>query len=271
LDKYDAANVYNIQDTNIEINLRITKKDGSLPAKTDKVGPINNLLHSMWESIRLVINDVPITVSPSNYPYKSYISNCLTYNNLVKAAQLSTQGWYSDLSGHFGPEATNSGWVERMNLFRVKYSEDGEYRKNGITLFGRLLHDLVSCESGLPPMTKVKIELDRSEDSFVLMCPTSDNEKYTLKILNVALFVPVAQLTEPVYREINSILTGQGKEQNAIAIHYRRVEIRNITLPKFKEEYYSDSLFSNCELPCKIVLCFVESSKKNGTYNSNPV
>lgn len=271
MDKYDAANVYNIQDTNIEINLRITKKDGSLPAKTDKVGPINNLLHSMWESIRLVINDVPITVSPSNYPYKSYISNCLTYNNLVKAAQLSTQGWYSDLSGHFGPEDTNSGWVERMNLFRVNYSEDGEYRKNGITLFGRLLHDLVSCESGLPPMTKVKIELDRSEDSFVLMCPTSDNEKYTLKILNVALFVPVAQLTEPVYREINSILTGQGKEQNAIAIHYRRVEIRNITLPKFKEEYYSDSLFSNCELPCKIVLCFVESSKKNGTYNSNPV
>jgi hypothetical protein len=66
----------------------------------------------------------------------------------VKAAQLSTHGWYSDFGGHFGPTDTNSGWVERVNLFRKNYKEGGEYRKNGITLFGQLLHDLVSCESG---------------------------------------------------------------------------------------------------------------------------
>ena len=52
---------------------------------------------------------------------------------------------------------------------------------------------------------------------------------------------------------------------------FSRVEIRNITLPKFKEEYYSDSLFQNCELPCKIVICFVETKNKNGTYDTNPV
>ncbi len=271
LDKYDAANVYNIQDTNIEVNVIITKKDGSLPNQSAKIGPINNLLHSLWESVRLTINDTPITVSPSNYPYKSYISNCISYSNLVKAAQLSTQGWYGDFSGSFGPVDENSGWVERSQLFRVNYDASKEYRKNGITLFGRLLHDLVSCESGLPPLTKVKIELDRSDDAFVLMCPKGDNEKYTIKIANIVLFVPVAQLTEPIYREINSILNGNGKQQSSIAIHYRRVEIRNISLPKNKEEYYSDSLFANCELPCKIVICFVESAKKNGTYDTNPV
>jgi hypothetical protein len=52
---------------------------------------------------------------------------------------------------------------------------------------------------------------------------------------------------------------------------FSRVEIQNITLPKFKEEYYSDSLFQNCELPCKIVICFVETKNKNGTYDTNPV
>ncbi len=244
-------------------------KDGTLPDISKVVGPINNLLHSLWASIRLAINNIPITVSPSSYPYKAYISNCLTYASLVKAAQLSTQGWYSDLSGHFGPEEANSGWNERSELFCEKYQKISDYRKNGITLFGRLMHDLVSCKSGLPSSTKVKIELDRSEDSFVLMCPDSDKEKYTIKIANIALFVPVAQLCEPVYREINSILTG--KEQKSITIHYCQIEIRNISLPKFKEEYYSDSLFSNSVLPCKLVLCFVESTKKNGTYNSNPV
>jgi hypothetical protein len=208
-------------------------------------------------------------VSPSNYPYKSYITNCLTYSSLVKAAQLSTHGWYGDFSGHFGPEETNSGWTERCQLFRENYKDTKPYRKNGITLFGRLMHDLVSCESGLPPLTKVKIELDRSEDAFLLMCDKSDTEKYVVKIANIALFVPVAQLSEPVYQEINSILSG--KIPKSIAIHYRRVEIRNITLPKYKEEYYSDSLFANSELPCKIVVCFIETSKKNGTYDTNPV
>jgi hypothetical protein len=55
LDKYDAANVYNIQDTNIEVNVIITKKDGSLPLATAKVGPINNLLHSMWQDLQSTI------------------------------------------------------------------------------------------------------------------------------------------------------------------------------------------------------------------------
>jgi|FrelakmetLWP11LW_1041352.scaffolds.fasta_scaffold10549_1 hypothetical protein len=91
LDKYDAANVYNIQDTNIEVNVIITKKDGSLPLATAKVGPINNLLHSMWQSIRLTINDTPITghkfkgCLKTEYLYKISYDNkiCLGLGSLV--------------------------------------------------------------------------------------------------------------------------------------------------------------------------------------------
>ena len=55
LDRYDAANVYLIQDTNIEVTVLIQKKDGSIPDKTKSVGPVNNLLHSMFErKVKLV-------------------------------------------------------------------------------------------------------------------------------------------------------------------------------------------------------------------------
>jgi hypothetical protein len=43
------------------VNVIITKKDGSLPDTSAKVGPVNNLLHSLWESCRLTINDAPIS------------------------------------------------------------------------------------------------------------------------------------------------------------------------------------------------------------------
>ncbi len=147
--------MYLIQDTTIEVTVVIKKKDGSLPDTSKIVAPVNNFLHSMFEAVRLTINDIPITTSANNYPYKAYISNCLTYSNFVKTAQLSCQGWYNDLGNHMGPVEENSGFMERSNLFRTAYDPRSPYKSTGTTLMGRLMHDLVSCETGLPPNTKV--------------------------------------------------------------------------------------------------------------------
>ena len=97
----------------------------------------------------------------------------------------------------------------------------------------------------------------------------SDTLNYKVKILNIALFVPVAQLSANVFNEISTILSRKN-EPKAISIHYRRIEIRPISLPKNKEEYYSESLFQDADLPCRIVVCFVETAHKNGTPTSNP-
>ena len=86
-ERYEAANLYMIQDTYMELNLSITKSDGSLPDKTKRVGLVNNILHSMFESVRLYINDSLISVSPKHYNYKAYISTLLTYSPHCKNAQ----------------------------------------------------------------------------------------------------------------------------------------------------------------------------------------
>jgi hypothetical protein len=271
LDKYDAANVYVIQETYCEVTVKIVKADGtSLPDTSKTVAPINNVLHSLFESVRLTINDVPITVSPGNYPYKAYITNCLTYGPSVKSAQLSCQGWYSDMNNHMGPApGTNTGFTERNQLFRQNYKAGAPYRPTGTTFFGRLMHDLIACETGLPPNTKVRFDLDKSDNKFFLMCPDDDKEQYQCQIKNIALFVPVAQLSMPVYQEINSILTRKN-EPKSIVIHYRRIEVRPISITKDKEDFFSDSLFSDSDLPCRIVICFVDASSKNGSYSKNP-
>ncbi len=271
LDRYDAANVYVIQETYCEVTVQILKSDGiSLPDANKTVAPVNNILHSLFESVRLTINDVPITVSPNNYPYKAYITNCLTYGPSVKSAQLSCQGWYSDLGNHMGPiSGTNTGFTERNQLFRENYKDGAPYRRSGSTFFGRLMHDLIACETGLPPNTKVRFDLDKSENAFFIMCPNDDKEQYQFKITNIALYVPVAQLSMPVYQEINSILTRKN-EPKSIVIHYRRIEVRPISITKDKEDYYSDSLFTDSDLPCRIVICFVDASSKNGSYSTNP-
>ena len=51
LNRFEAANVYQIQNTHLEIQIVIHDKNNSVPAKTVKVAPINNIFHSMFESV----------------------------------------------------------------------------------------------------------------------------------------------------------------------------------------------------------------------------
>ena len=68
----------------MEVTCLITKSDGvTLPDTGKKVAPINNIAHSLFESVRLTINDIPISISPNNYGYKAYINNALTDNSTI--------------------------------------------------------------------------------------------------------------------------------------------------------------------------------------------
>lgn len=161
-------------------------------------------------------------------------------------------------------ENENSGFLERNQLFRKNYNLENDYRPEGATFFGRLLLDLSSASCGLPPSCKVKIELDRASDEFVLLSQAHDNERYKVKILNIALYVPVAQLSQTVYNQISTLHAKQD-----VAIHYRRLEVRPFSLNRNSEEYNSNNLFVE-EIPCRIIICFVETSNKNGKYHSSP-
>jgi hypothetical protein len=81
----------------------------------------------------------------------------------------------------------------------------------------------------LPPNTKIRFEFEKSDDKFLVMRQTGDFENYKVKILNLCLHVPVAQMSEQVFNEIKSVLASK-ETGNEIAIHYRRSEIRKTLL-----------------------------------------
>ena len=172
LNRFEAANVYQIQNTHIGVQIVIQKaKDGTLPDKDKSVAPVNNILHSLFESVTLKINDIPITKIASNYPYKAYITSTLSYPSFVKVAQLQCEGYYPDISNHMDSSNNNSGFTERNQLFRKENKSDSEYRSEGVRLFGRLQLDLLACQSGLVPGTKVEIEVSKflNEELFYIV------------------------------------------------------------------------------------------------------
>lgn len=85
-----------------------------------------------------------------------------------------------------------------------------------------------------------------------------------MKLLSCFLYIPIAQLSSASFSEIERVLTSK-----SVAIHYRKIEIRNISLVKGKEEYNSENLFSS-DCPCRIIVCFIESKNKTGSSKLNP-
>ena len=161
LNRFEAANVYQIQNTHLEVQIVIHDKNNAVPAKSVKVAPVNNILHSIFESITVKINDTPISKTGSNYPFKAYITSTLSYPAFVKVAQLQTEGYYADIAGHMDASINNTGFSERNQLFRKENKADTEYKAEGAHFFGKLQLDLLGCQTGLIPGTKVEIEVLR--------------------------------------------------------------------------------------------------------------
>ncbi len=84
--------------------------------------------------------------------------------------------------------------------------------------------------------------------------------------------MPVAQLSSSVFSELSTYMARlvDGTFRNNVSIHYRRLEIRPVSIPNGNRDYYTKSLLSDSDNPCKIVICFVESTAKAGSYINNP-
>ena len=54
----------------------------------EKVGVVNNLGHSLWEQIVLLVNDTKVTESWNNYAYKAMLETLLSYDDVDEKSVL---------------------------------------------------------------------------------------------------------------------------------------------------------------------------------------
>ena len=72
------------------------------------------------------------------------------------------------------------------------------------------------------------------------------------------------QVNAPVYTELSTILS-----HKSASLHFRKTEIRLLSVPKDKLEYNSDLLYPD-DSPCRITFAFVDEKAREGSYSKNP-
>ena len=92
-DYLDFANSY------LHVKVKIERANGTPLEAADTVGPVNNLLHSMFSQVDVSLNGTLITNSTNTYPYRAYLENLLTFGPAAKKSQLTSGLFYKDEAG----------------------------------------------------------------------------------------------------------------------------------------------------------------------------
>jgi len=61
---------------------------------------VNNLLHSMFSSLSVLLNGKPVTLHLTNYHYYAYLEKHLNYDSGTSSTHLVSRFWHLDSPGN---------------------------------------------------------------------------------------------------------------------------------------------------------------------------
>ena len=115
----NSSQYVKLSDSEMYVRMTIQKADGGtfrvkdadnklLPINERETGtPIDFILHTMWSSVDIKMNNNLVSESGTNYMYKALLEALLTYNDSTKKIQLANEGFTGD-SGDFTQINPNS-------------------------------------------------------------------------------------------------------------------------------------------------------------------
>ncbi|XP_043476692.1 uncharacterized protein F54H12.2-like [Leptopilina heterotoma] len=237
----------------LKVRLIVPARTAENADNISKIGPVNNLLHSMFNQIDVYFNQKLVSPPNNAYAYRAYIETLLNYNNVAKTTHLTSSLWSNDTAGkmeEFGDE--NKGLVERR-----KYLSDSRI----IDMVGHLHCDVFNQDKFLLNGVELRLRLVRSKDAFCLIDPTGVSP---LHIEEASLLVRRAKISP-------GVLIGHAKTLSSGTAKYpiTRVEVKALSLHAGIHSETFDNVILG-QLPKRIIIGFVDNTAFNGSRNKNP-
>jgi len=159
------------------------------PANAVKVGPVNHLLHSMFNQIDVYFNQKLVSHPNNAYAYRAYIEALLSYAS-SKTFHLTSYLWDTDIPD-FMDETLDSETPNQALVRRARYIRE----ERALDLIGHLHCDVFNQDKFLINGVEVRMRLVRSKDSFCLMETTLASK---IRILDASLIVRRAKISPDV-------------------------------------------------------------------------
>jgi hypothetical protein len=232
-----------------------------LAKNADFITPIDSFIHTMWRTVVVKANGVPIYNSNNDQPYRSYINSRLRTEDRdmkMKAyTSLYTRNDGKTLRNQPNPWiAENPGAILRNERIR---------RRNKIQLA-----DLIHCDFWenathlLMNGVALDIKLVPASDKFRFQISKDLQEKYRFKIETIQLKVEYITINPDTLQGIEAGL------QTSPAIYpFPRTECKILPLHKGIKEYRLPEIFDK-QIPVDIVIAMVDRDNFTGDFALDP-
>ena len=267
--KGEGSDYVDLNSSFVRLVVKVTdSRDGTNIDGQCQVAGVNNFLHSMFNNVSLLLNDVPVTQSNVNYAYRSYLTKVLSYGAEAGKSYLQSEGFFKDTAGHMdtlavGNNYPNKGYKSRKELV----SESRE-----VELKGRLHVDMFQQGRLLMNGVNIKLVLYRSPDDFCLIGQAvnaqgqHDWEKTTfgVEILEAYLDLRKVTLTPTMaLQHVEALNTQTAKYP------IKRVVPRTYNIAAGRKNHTERGLFTG-QLPTRLTIALVDNEAYNGVITRNP-
>lgn len=242
-----------LHSASLHLKLQILKdtKLAYLEAETDQPTLCNNFMNSIFKTLTVQLNNVPVSVS-LEHPYKSIIENTLSYGVDASSTQLNLAGFYVD-KGELEGLTGNDGLTSRKALFKNSAI---------VEVLGPI--DSEVCQQGklLPSGVDIKIQFTLNRKEFFMMSKKSNTP--ILKIIDANIFIKSVYLNPQLLLAQEKMLLSR----NAIFPIKRNI-VKSFTVSPLSTVISIDNI-SNGQLPRTVLIAFVKNTSYNGEFEQNP-
>lgn len=240
----------------LNLQVKVTQSNGDEIKGTDKIAPVNNFLHSLFQQVDLDLNEVRVSSSDGNYGFKAYIENLLSFTAESKFSLLCTEGWYADTAGKFSSTAgdENDGFKKRREAILGGKTWD---------LMGKLHLDWFLQQRYLLNSVDIRLRFIRQNAKFALMCG-DDNSEPKIDIVKAVLYVKKVKPSSDIILAHSKVLAGANAKY-----FLKKVECKAFTVPSKTADGSIDSAIVGA-LPSFVVVGLIKNSAYTGNFKENP-
>ena len=86
--KGQTEDYIDLNNSYLYLKVKVQTKDGHDVGDNDRVAPVNNFMHALFNEVDLYLNNKLVSSSTDTYPYRAYLENLLTYGKEAKNTHL---------------------------------------------------------------------------------------------------------------------------------------------------------------------------------------
>ena len=177
------SNCYDLKNMLFDCRYALKKnRDDWLDATVDNVAPMNNIVSSLFKSVKLQLNNVTINRDDDHYHIESYLHDMYTYDILHKDSILRPGGWYADTNNFFDAMDDSTQNIEPNIGFHLRkllfMTATKTYKKFHGQFISKIHTDFQGSVNGLLNSgVDVRLDFTLNDPGMYLMSSTSSNNK----------------------------------------------------------------------------------------------